>query len=64
MKLYLKTYFNNDTAHQEFLNTLKERSIYEFTKEELTTDDKILTLSTCTDASNDQRTIVFAKESR
>ena len=47
---YLKTYFESDEEHQEFLNTLHQRSIYNFNLEkELTTDDKILTLSTCSD---------------
>ena len=47
---YLKTYFKNNEEHQEFLNTIKNRSIYNFNLEEdLTTDNKILTLSTCSD---------------
>ena len=47
---YLKTYFNTNEEHLEFLNKIKNRSIYNFNlKEELTTDNKILTLSTCSD---------------
>ena len=47
---YLKTYFSSNEEHQEFLNKLKNRSIYDFKLEEnLTTDNKILTLSTCSD---------------
>ncbi len=56
---YLKTYFNSNEAHQTFLDTLKGRSIYKFTDEELTTDDKILTLSTCTDTGK-QRIVIHA----
>lgn len=47
---YLKTYFETNEEHLEFLNKLKNRSIYNFNIEKaLTTDDKILTLSTCSD---------------
>lgn len=47
---YLKTYFDSTEEHQEFLNNIKSRSIYDFNlDEELTPDNKILTLSTCTD---------------
>lgn len=58
---YLKTYFNTDEEHQKFLDTLKKRSIYNFpTEEALTTDDKILTLSTCTDDGT-KRIVIHAK---
>lgn len=57
---YLKTYFKTNEEHQTFLNTLKSRSIYKFTDEELTTDDKILTLSSCTDRGK-KRVAVHAK---
>lgn len=57
---YLKTYFNNTESHQQFLNTLKERSIYKFTNENLTTDDKILTLSTCSDDGT-KRIVIHAQ---
>lgn len=57
---YLKTYFNNKEEHQEFLNILKERSIYQFTDETLTTDDKILTLSTCSDDGT-KRIVIHAQ---
>lgn len=58
---YLKTYFQSDEEHQQFLNTLKGRSIYNFNLEqELTTDDKILTLSTCTDDGT-KRIVIHAK---
>lgn len=56
---YLKTYFESNEEHQKFLNTLKNRSIYNF-NEELTTDDKILTLSTCSDDGT-KRMVIHAK---
>ena len=57
---YLKTYFSTDEEHQEFLDTLKDRSIYKFTDENLTTDDKILTLSTCSDDGT-KRIVIHAQ---
>lgn len=57
---YLKTYFTNEEEHLTFLNTLKERSIYEFNNDKLTTDDKILTLSTCTDDGT-KRVVIHAQ---
>ena len=56
---YLKTYFGDDNEHQEFLNTIKKRSIYQFVEEDLTTDDKILTLSTCSDDGT-KRVVIHA----
>ena len=43
---YLKTEFENDEEYMEFLNMLKNRSIYNFNVE-LNESSKILTLSTC-----------------
>lgn len=43
---YLKTEFENDEEYIEFLNMLKNRSIYNFNVE-LNESSKILTLSTC-----------------
>lgn len=56
---YLKTAFENNDEHTEFLNTLKERSIYNF-NEDITNKDKILTLSTCTDDGT-KRIVIHAK---
>ena len=56
---YLKTYFQDDDAHQEFLNYIKSNSIYDF-GETLAIDDKILTLSTCTDDGT-KRIAIHAK---
>ncbi len=56
---YLKTYFEDEKTHLEFLNTLKNRSIYNF-NDELNSDDKILTLSTCSDDGL-RRAVIHAK---
>ena len=57
---YLKTYFSTNEEHQEFLDTLKKRSIYKFTDQNLTPDDKILTLSTCSDDGT-KRIVIHAQ---
>ena len=57
---YLKTYFDRDEEHQTFLDTIKKRSIHKFDNENLTTDDKVLTLSTCTDDGK-KRIVIHAK---
>ncbi len=56
---YLKNIFQNDDVHQEFLDTLASRSIYNF-GETLTPEDKILTLSTCSDDGT-KRMVIHAK---
>lgn len=55
---YLKTNFKSE-SYDKFLSTLKGRSIYDFGTD-VTTDDKILTLSTC-DNSGTKRVAVHAK---
>lgn len=55
---YLRTNFETEN-YQEFLNTMKSRSIYNFGVD-LTENDKILTLSTCND-SGTKRIVVQAK---
>ena len=57
---YITTSFTNDNSYSEFLNTLKGRSIYNFGTN-LTSDDKILTLSSC-DSSGKYRIVVHAKK--
>lgn len=56
---YLKTYFNNKDDYQDFLNNLKNKSINNF-NESLTSNDKILTLSTC-DSTGKRRIVVHSK---
>lgn len=55
---YITTNFNSDSEYSKFLKTIKKRSIYNFNTN-LTTDDKVLTLSTCYDDTI--RTVVHAK---
>ena len=55
---YITTNFNNDTEYANFLDTIKNRSIYNFNTK-ISTNDKILTLSTC--YSDTERTVVHAK---
>lgn len=55
---YLKTNFKSE-PYDKFINTIKKRSIYNF-KTDVTTDDKILTLSTC-DNTGTKRIAVHAK---
>ena len=55
---YIKTLFNN-IEYQQFIDTIKSRSIYNF-NEEVNINDKILTLSTC-DNSGKKRVVVHAK---
>lgn len=56
---YLKTVFTNDTEYQNWLDIIINRSILP-TKTEISPNDKILTLSTCTN-NNDGRIVVHAK---
>ena len=54
---YLKDLSGN--GYNRFLNTLKSRSTYDFGVD-VTVDDKIITLSTCTD-DNLGRRVIHAK---
>ncbi len=54
---YLVTTFNSDEEYQAFIDMIKSRSIYDFNTP-VTTDDKILTLSTC--ATTNTRIVVHA----
>ena len=56
---YLTTNFYNDNEYVDFLNTLKSRSKFDFGIQ-LSKDDKIITLSTCTD-DNKGRKVIHAK---
>ena len=55
---YLTVNFNNREDFQNFLNTLKKRSVYDYGVD-LNSDDKILTLSTCYNSSD--KTVIHAK---
>lgn len=56
---YLDITFPTTDAYQTFIDLVKGRSIYDFNIE-VTTDDKILTLSTCANG-NDKRLVIHAK---
>ena len=56
---YLQYEFYDSNSYLSFLNTIKNRSKYDY-KVELTENDKIITLSTCT-KDNKQRQVVHAK---
>lgn len=56
---YITTHFENDKDYITFLDTIKNRSSYDFNTT-LNINDKILTLSTCQDLSG-QRIVVHAK---
>ena len=55
---YLDSDFENDEAHQNFINLIKGRSINNFGVD-VTPNDKILTLSTC--ANNTTKIVIHAK---
>ena len=55
---YIQTDFTSDSEYLEFLNTIKERSKYDFNVV-LNESDKIITLSTC--ANDKERYVVHAK---
>ena len=57
---YLQVDFDNDSQYLEFLNTLKSRSKYNFNVS-LNENDKIITLSTCSDAAGTGRIVLHAK---
>lgn len=56
---YLNTEFSNDAEYEKFLDTIKNRSNYDYGVS-LTSQDKILTLSTCTGNGKD-RVVVHAR---
>ena len=55
---YLISNFGSDESHQQFINTMLKRSIYDF-GESVSLSDKMLTLSTC--YNNQLRLVVQAK---
>lgn len=59
---YIKTDFNNDKEFEEFISTIKSRSIKDF-ENKVTKDDNIITLSTCGN-DNKYRVVLHAKKIR
>ena len=60
MDNYIQTKFDNANEYKEFLDRIKNKSIYE-NEIELSEDDKIITLSTCSFEFNDARLVVHGK---
>ena len=56
---YITTEFDSDNTYMEFLNTIKDRSKYNFNVY-INSNDSIITLSTC--YSETERTVVHAKK--
>ena len=57
---YIKTEFENSKEFEQFVNTIKKRSIKEFNTD-VSKDDNILTLSTCAN-NNKYRVVLHAKK--
>ena len=57
---YIKTYFNSEEEYKDFLNIIKSRSTKDYNSN-LTTKDRILTLSTC-GKDNKHRIVLHAKK--
>ena len=55
---YIKTFFNGNDEYLNFLNTLKQRSVYNYNVS-LNENDRILTLSTC--YTDNKRVVLHAK---
>ena len=56
---YLRTGFSTDSDYENWVNTMKKRSVYDF-KVDVGAEDKVLTLSTCNDIGN-KRVVLQAK---
>ena len=59
---YIKTEFKNDNEFEDFIKTLKKRSIKDFNVD-VSKDDNILTLSTCAN-NNKYRVVLHAKKGK
>ena len=57
---YIQTEFSDDNNFEQFVNTIKKRSIKEFNTD-VSKDDNILTLSTCAN-NNKYRVVLHAKK--
>lgn len=59
---YIQTNFSTEAQFTELINTIKQRSVKDFNVE-VTSEDNILTLSTCAN-NNDYRIVLHAKKSQ
>jgi len=57
---YLNIHFQTDEEHNTWLQTMLNRSVYDFNTT-LDINDRVITLSTCADTNNKQRIVVHAK---
>lgn len=57
---YIQTSFNSKSDYKQFLNKIKNKSLYN-TNVEVSENDKILTLSTCSYEFENARTVIHAK---
>ena len=57
---YIKTKFDNKDEYKDFLERIKNKSIYK-SEVDLNEDDKIITLSSCSYEFDDARIVVHGK---
>ena len=57
---YIKTAFKDNDEYQEWLESMKKRSMFDY-KTEVNTNDKVLTLSSCYNSSGSIKTAIHAK---
>ena len=57
---YITTSFENDESYKTFIDTMLSRSIHKF-QTSVSTNDKILTLSTCSNTADSGRIVVHSK---
>lgn len=57
---YIRTKFSSQSEYENFINTIKSKSIIE-SEIKVTKNDKILTLSTCSSEFYNARTVIHAK---
>ncbi len=65
---YINTEFTSDKAFLSFVNRVRDRSLYDFGDVDVTAEDQLLTLSTCSNKKDttleDGRTVIVARRLR
>lgn len=65
---YIRTEFSNDTQFSAFISNIRARSLYDFGDVDVTAEDQLLTLSTCSNKKDttlkNGRTIIVARRLR